>query len=94
MAADDDVPDLQHVDRKLEHRQAVEIGVHDHVGDVAVHEQLAGVEVNDLVGWDAAVGATNPQVLRRLLLRQPRKKRRVALDARGRPLAVVVEKTT
>jgi hypothetical protein len=32
-----------------------------------VHEELAGVEVDDLVGRHPAVGTANPQVLRRLL---------------------------
>ena len=39
--ADHDLLDAQHLDRVLQHRQAVEVGVHDDVGDVAVHEDLA-----------------------------------------------------
>ena len=42
VAADDDVLHLQHVDGVLQHRQAIEVGVDDHVGDVAMDEQLAG----------------------------------------------------
>ena len=42
VAAHDDVLHLQHIDRELEHREAVEVGVHDDVGDVPVDEQLAG----------------------------------------------------
>ena len=41
VADDDDVLDLQHVDGELDHRQAVEVGVDDDVGDVAMDEQLA-----------------------------------------------------
>ena len=44
--------------------------MHDDVGHVAVHEDLAGVEPGDLVGRHAAVSAADPHVLGRLLLRQ------------------------
>jgi hypothetical protein len=43
VAADDDLPHLQHVDGVLEDGQAVEVGVDDDVRDVAVHEHLARV---------------------------------------------------
>ena len=72
VAADDDVLDLQHVDGVLQHREAVEVGVDDDVGDVAVDEQLAGQQADDLVGRHAAVRAADPQVLRRLLRRERR----------------------
>ena len=62
VADDDDVLDMQHVHGVLQHRQAVEIGVDDDVGHVAVDEQLAGQQVDDLVGGYAAVGAADPEV--------------------------------
>jgi hypothetical protein len=52
----------------LQHGEAVEVGVHDDVGDVAVHEELAREEIDDLVGRDPAVRASDPEVLRMLLL--------------------------
>ena len=64
VADHEDVLDLEQVDRELDHRQAVEVGVHDHVGDVAVHEHLARRQAEDLVGGHARVGAADPQVLR------------------------------
>ena len=67
--ADDDVLDLQHLDRELDHRQAVEIRVDNDVGDVAVNEELARQEPDDLVGRHAAVGAADPEVLGDLLAR-------------------------
>ena len=92
VAAHDDVLDLEHVDRVLQHRQAVQIGVHDDVGDVAVDEQLARPQADDLVGRHAAVRAADPQVLRQLLRRQrPEEVGIVIGDAAG-PAAVVVEK--
>ena len=68
VAADDDVLHAQDVDGVLEHREAVEVGVHDDVGDVAVDEHLAGREADDLVGRHAAVRAADPEVLGRLLV--------------------------
>ena len=41
VAAHDHVLHPQHVDGVLQHRQAVEVRVHHHVRDVAVHEQLS-----------------------------------------------------
>jgi hypothetical protein len=67
VAADDDVPDLQHVDRELENRQTVKVGVDDEIRDVAVHEELAGKQSDDLVRRHAAVGAADPEEFGRLL---------------------------
>ncbi len=69
VAADDDVAHLEDVDRELHDRQAIQVGVHDEVGDVPVDEQFAGQETDDLVRGHAAVGAADPQILGRLLLR-------------------------
>ena len=42
MTADDDMLYLEHIDGVLQHREAVEVGVHDDIGDIAVHEELTG----------------------------------------------------
>ena len=91
VAAHDDVLHAQHVDRVLQHREAVEIGVHDQVGDVAMHEQLAGQQPDDLVGRHAAVGAADPQELGRLLRAQPREEPGLLLERAPGPFAVVLE---
>lgn len=49
VSANDDMADLEDVDGVLEDRQQVHVGVGDHVGDVAVDENLAGIQVDDLV---------------------------------------------
>jgi hypothetical protein len=92
MTADDHVSHLQHVDGVLQHRQAIEIGVDDHVGDVPVHEELARHEPDDLVGGHAAVGAADPEVAWRLLGAQGLKKSRITLADPLRPPPVVLEK--
>ena len=68
VAGDDHVSHAKHIDCVLQHREAIEVGVDDHVGDVAMDEELTGREIDNLVCRHAAVGTTNPQILRRLLL--------------------------
>jgi hypothetical protein len=91
MAAHDHMLDAEDIDGELQHRQAVEVGVHDHVGDIAVNEQFARLQADDLVGWHPAVGAAYPEILGRLLARETLEEIGVAGDARGRPVAVVLE---
>lgn len=40
MATDDHVLDVQHLDRVLQNREAIEIRVHHEVGHVAMYEHL------------------------------------------------------
>ena len=44
VADHEDVLDLQEVDREMEHREAIQIGVDDDVGDVAMDEDFTGDE--------------------------------------------------
>ena len=74
---DDDVLDLEDVHRVLQHGETIQVGVHDDVGDVAMHEELAGQQTDDLVGGDAAIGAADPEVAGILLLGQGLEKSRV-----------------
>lgn len=67
VADDEDVFDFEDFDGVLEDAEAVEVGVDDEVGDVAVDEEFAWLEVDDFVGWDAAVGAADPEVFGVLL---------------------------
>src|SRR5580700_6605637 len=85
----DDVLDLEDVDGELKHRQIVGILGRRQIGDVAVHEQLAGIEADDLVRRNPAVGAADPQILRRLLARQTPEKSGVRGDHPIGPGAVV-----
>ena len=91
VAADHDLGDREHVDGVLQRRQAVQVGVHDEVRHVTVHEHLAGIGAGDLVGRHAAVGAPDPQVARCLLCRQAAEEPGVAPDHVGRPQAVPLE---
>ena len=71
MADHHDVLDLEHVDRELQHREIIGVLRRGEVRDIAVDEQLAGIEIDDLVGGHAAVGAADPQILGRLLAFEP-----------------------
>src|SRR5258706_2223347 len=82
-----DVLDLDDVDRELQHRQVVGVLRRRQVGDVAVDEHLAGVEIADLVGGHAAVRAADPQILGRLLAEQALEEPGILLPPRGGPAA-------
>jgi hypothetical protein len=70
VADDHDVLDLQHIDGVLDDRQAVEIGMDDDIGDVAMDEHFARQQADDLVGRHARVGTADPQEFRGLDLGQ------------------------
>jgi hypothetical protein len=78
----------------LEHGEAVEVGVADDVGDVAMDKDLAGEQADDLVGGDAAIGATDPEVLWGLLAGKGGEKVRVATADGIGPDVVLGEQVT
>jgi len=92
MSADDDMPHFEDFDRKLHDREAVQVGVQDEVGDVAVHEKLAGKEPDDLVGRHPAVRTADPKVFGRLLLCKRFEKVVIACPHSVGPLAIIGEK--
>ena len=47
--------------------KAVEIGVADDVGDVAMNEDFSGDKTGNLVGGQAVIGATDPEIFGILL---------------------------
>ena len=81
----------EHVDRVLQHGEAVEVGVYDDVGDVAVDEHVARRQPDDLVRRDAAVRAADPQILGCLSLGESGEEIRILRDRRCRPGAVALE---
>jgi len=91
MADDHDVLDFQDIDGELKDGEAVEIGVDDDVGNVAMDEDFAGGEIDDLGGWDAAVGAADPHVFGSLLVGEVFEEIGVDLADAGGPVAVALE---
>lgn len=61
VAADEDVLDLEMCDCELDDGERVDVGCGDNVGDVAVHEDLAGLQTEDGRLRDARVGAADPE---------------------------------
>ena len=85
VADDHDVLHFQHINGVLDHRQTVEVGMDNDVGDVAVHEDLARQQADDLVGRDARVGTTDPQQFRGLQAGQFSRSRSDRFPASGGP---------
>ena len=63
MTADDDVLDLEVLHRVLDDGQRVEVGGNQDVGDVAVDEDVAGVQSENGGLRAARVGTSDPQDL-------------------------------
>jgi len=57
VAAEDDVLDLDVADRELDDGEGVEVRGANDVGDIAVHENVAGLQAQDGGLRDARVGA-------------------------------------
>ncbi len=85
-----DVFHLEHIHRVLDHRQAVQVGVQHHVGDITVNEQIARQHADDLVGRHPCVGTTDPEEFRCLLPGKLGEKIRIFLLDRIGPACVVI----
>lgn len=68
MAADDDVLNFQILDGILNDGQGVDVGVDEDVGDVAVAEDLTGLQAQDGRLGTSRVRAAYPENLRGLAL--------------------------
>ena len=77
VAHDHDVLDPQRIHGELDDRLAIEVGMHHHIGDIAMDENLAGQESHDLVGRHAGIGTTDPQIFRTLQVGQSREEIRI-----------------
>jgi hypothetical protein len=91
VAADDDVADFENIDGELHHGEAIEVGMDDEIGDIAVDEEFPGQKADDLIGGDAAIGAADPEVAGRLLAGELGKKIGVLLANSSGPGFVVIE---
>jgi len=60
VAGDQNMFDLQHIHRVLNHRQAIQVRVQHHVGHVAVYKQIAGQHADNFIGRYAGIRTTNP----------------------------------
>lgn len=76
----------------LQHGEQVHVARVHHVGDVALDEDLTGVEAEHVVRGDAAVGAADPHVVGRLLLGHADEVGGVVARLALRPFHVAVKK--
>ena len=82
---------LQHLDGVLDHRETGEVVGREKVGDVAVHEDFAGLEVEDGGFGDPRVGAAEPEDLRLLAGTEGGEEAWVRGGGAGGPGGVAVE---
>ncbi len=85
MAAQDDVTDLQYIDRVLHHRQQVQVVVMNQIGDVPVQEHAARRGHGHLLGRHSAVGTADPQKVGLLARRLPLEEVGLFLEEFGCP---------
>ena len=64
MANHENMFHLQHLNGKLQNAQIVGVLRRRQIGYIAVDEHLAGIEIDDFVGGDTAVGAADPEIFR------------------------------
>ena len=93
VTADYDVTHAQNIYGKLDHGQAIQIGMHHHIADIAVNKNFTRWKINNLIRRNATIRATNPEILRRLLMRESIEKLRIVLANALRPLRVLLKKT-
>jgi hypothetical protein len=82
----------EHFHGVLQYRHTIKIGMDHHVGNVAMHENFPGQQIDNLIGGDPAVGAPYPEILRVLLGYKPYKKIWILSDNLLRPDSIFLEK--
>ena len=93
MPHDEDVFHPNHIHGELHHGEAVEVGMGHHVGDIAMDENFAWQQTDDLIRRHARIAASDPQILRRLLSREGAEETRLARFDGFSPGAILLEKT-
>jgi hypothetical protein len=79
---------------EFQHREEVHVARMHDIGDVAMDENIPGIEVQHVVGGDAAVGTAEPEITRRLLLRHADEECRIFLRLTLRPAHVAVQQVS
>ncbi len=90
MSADNNMLDLEYLNGKLDYGETIQVGMHNHVGNIAMNKDFAGRQTTNHIGGNPAVRTTDPQVLWRLLLRELGKKLGILFLDRTRPFRIAV----
>src|SRR5450830_1290974 len=64
MTTNNNVLDLEYINSKLQHRETIQIGMHHHVGNIAMDKQFPRRQPEQFIGWNTVVGTTNPEIFR------------------------------
>lgn len=91
VAADYNMLDLEVVDSIVDDAHDVEVGADDHVGNVSVDKGLAGLQTSDLLGGNARITASHPEILGGLAGSQTSKELGVVLQPFSGPFLVVLK---
>ena len=92
MTTHNNVFNFQKLDSELRGRLTIQIAMKHLVGNVAVYKNFAGLQIDNGVGRYTAIGTTNPEVLRRLLILQAFEKLRVFVHLSSGPSLVGIKK--
>lgn len=92
VSANHDVLYLEHLNGILNDRKAVQVGMDHNVGNVAVYEDLARRQVDDLIGRHAAVGTAYPEVFGGLLLGKAAEEAGILFTSSFGPFTVSIKK--
>jgi hypothetical protein len=91
MATDNDVTNLQNIDGILKNGQAIGVAGGNDVGNIAMDEKLSGKQPDDFIGRHAAVGASDPQILRLLQMGESLEEPGVPCRQLSDPPPVIIE---
>jgi len=91
MPTNNDVFDFQDVDGELQHGEAVEVAMRNHIRQITMNKHFPRQKARDLIGGHTAVGATDPKVAGCLLARELLEEFRVRLPYAFGPDAVIFE---
>ena len=91
MATDNDVTYLQNVDCILHDGQAVGVAGGYDIGNIAMDKKFSGKQPDNFIGRHAAVGTSNPQILRLLEMGKSLKKPGVPRRQLRNPPPIIIE---
>jgi hypothetical protein len=82
---------LQMDHREIDDGGYVQVGIGDHIGKVAMNENIAGFDAHDFTGGHAAVGATDVQIFRALSIGELGKVLGILLQLGFGPVAIFLK---
>lgn len=91
VTANDDMLHVKMSYGVVDYGHDTEVGIGDEIGDVAVDKQFTGLETHDFIGGDAAIAATNVEIVWFLSIGKLVEERGICASLGESPLPVVLE---